>query len=73
MADFFVIMITLKTKPMLTIYNNCSDDNPTNKLPKLGGLRPPQTPPSGVLIMEQQGGLRLPCKCQTFTLYINFF
>ena len=50
---------------MLKIYNNCSDDNPTNKLPK-------QTPPSGVLIMEQQGGLRPPCKCQTFT-YINFF
>ena len=56
---------------MLTIYN-CSDDNPTNKLPKLGGSAPQDPLPSGVLIMEQQGGLRPLCKCETFT-YINLF
>ena len=37
-------MNTRKTKPVLKIYNNCSDDNPTNKLPKLGGSTPPDPP-----------------------------
>ena len=44
MADLFCHYEIRKTKPMLKIYNNCSDDNPTNKLPKLGGLRPPRPP-----------------------------